>query len=340
MPEKTYDIVKLCFSTPLHLGGPRPDSYESSETVLHSDTLKAALFAAGKMLYGEELDAAFLDSFRISSAFPFIGEHLFFPKPMQKIPVQLLENGEPMPEGKDSKMLKKLRYIEKELFEQLLNTTGKIPVEKECLAKNGLFLWNQPAANRSLFSKMTQERVSIPRDRQQEDPTPYSVERIHFSPGAGLFALVEWTGENSRAQLEACFRLLGDEGIGTDRSVGNGMFRPDFGSISLELPDEADAWMCLGLYNPAPEETPQIRWEQSAYLVTERGGYIAGGADPAFRHYRKKRVRMLTEASVLSAGTAPKGRLLDLRPESEAIAHPVYRDGRCVFIPVKIMEEN
>jgi CRISPR-associated protein Csm4 len=70
------------------------------------------------------------------------------------------------------------------------------------------------------------QHVAISRDHCT-DSEPYYVDKIFFHKNAGLFFLVE-AEEKTLEMLKAAMRLLSDNGIGTDRNVGNGQFEADF----------------------------------------------------------------------------------------------------------------
>ena len=76
-----YTIFKLKNLTPLHVGTGQ-ENYDFSANDLSSDEISSAL-AAIKAQHGDadSIDA-FLRAFSISSAFPFIGDMLFLPRPI------------------------------------------------------------------------------------------------------------------------------------------------------------------------------------------------------------------------------------------------------------------
>ncbi|MBK8818380.1 MAG: hypothetical protein IPN49_04555 [Saprospiraceae bacterium] len=67
----TYRAYFLKFTTPLHLSDYKPDSYESSEDVLRSDTIIAAIMAAWAKQGHEEWIGDGDLPFTVSSAFPY-----------------------------------------------------------------------------------------------------------------------------------------------------------------------------------------------------------------------------------------------------------------------------
>ena len=78
----TFDIYKLRFQTPLHISKGKLNSYESSESMLHSDTIKSALFVSLLNLYEETVASDFMEKVTVSSAFPFNVTGCWLPKPL------------------------------------------------------------------------------------------------------------------------------------------------------------------------------------------------------------------------------------------------------------------
>ncbi len=81
-------IIRLHFTTPVHLGLGMGEEYDRAAPSLHSDTLKSALVSAYVKLYGEENAGDFFRSFRVSSAFPFIDRECFVPRPFMRLPLK------------------------------------------------------------------------------------------------------------------------------------------------------------------------------------------------------------------------------------------------------------
>ena len=72
----TFKVAKLAFEMPLHLSKGKGGN-ESSADILHSDTIKSAIYAIGKQYLQEAFPENFLDRFFISSAFPYYREEYF-----------------------------------------------------------------------------------------------------------------------------------------------------------------------------------------------------------------------------------------------------------------------
>nr|NQU94492.1 type III-A CRISPR-associated RAMP protein Csm4 [Bacteroidota bacterium] len=262
----------------------------------------------------------------VSSAFPFSRNLLFFPKPMAKLPVS--ENPE---DSKLPKKLKKVEFLEKQVFEKVLNKQ-EINVAEDCF--NDSFMTDGKNDQLPFYQKEVQQRVMVPRDGAG-DSIPYYIDRIWFKEGSGLFFIIETGKEESI--IKACLRYLSDTGFGTDKSVGNGQFRlpePIFENIDVELPEDADKQVSLSLYCPAKEEINHSMLDESSYNLEKRGGYMAGSSNDEFRHLRKKQVYMFSCGSVFPQARLA-GKITDIRPEwNTQDMHPVYRDGRGFFLPL------
>ena len=88
----TYTIIKLKNLTPLHIGTGK-ENYDTSSSVLQSDTLSSAITAIKSAECGSENLQSFINSFSISSAFPYEGDIYFLPKPQGKLNIKVAEIG-------------------------------------------------------------------------------------------------------------------------------------------------------------------------------------------------------------------------------------------------------
>src|SRR5438128_1795525 len=112
--------LKMHFSSPLHLGD-LGIGLENVGVFAHSDTLFSALCHAYADLFGEaetkDMLGAFADGeppFRLSSAFPFVGDTYFFPKPA--LPPPDFTNAETRTEH--AKDVKSASFVPQEIFDQ------------------------------------------------------------------------------------------------------------------------------------------------------------------------------------------------------------------------------
>lgn len=344
------EIVKLNFNGPLHLALGRAD-YSESQPGLRSDTLKAALFSAARLLFEEEVlmgqtdeNCPFLDAFTVSSAFPFFGKEFFFPIPKTGLP-----NNDP----DLRKALKNIRYVGRSVFEKLIHNETFLPKKEHLWQKNVFFteadLWPVPGHTPTnlerqefrLTHSMVYQHVMVPRDSGDDGDTFY-MERIFFPPGSGLYFFIQFDVQqfpDIRNAVAAALRLLGDEGLGSDRSTGNGSFRFEgFEDLALRLPSDQDATgqLNLSLYCPATAEFSDNLVLNSAYSLIRRGGYVASPVDFSNASLRKQPLYFFEEGSLFPANAGRlHGKLVNVRPGKMDGHHPVWRDGRSIFLPVK-----
>ncbi|MFK7905016.1 MAG: type III-A CRISPR-associated RAMP protein Csm4 [Chitinophagales bacterium] len=364
-------IIKLNFNAPLHISKGK-NEYDSSEQLVHSDTLKSALYVMAKRLGLKEAESGkgFFDKFALSSAFPYIGEEYFFPKPMVKLPFTLegLEGKKAQSkqakilkkvkdkkaQSKQAKILKKLEYIGKSLFEKVLKGEEYEFEKWEVLAK-GKMLSNhsqfEPNSQRLERQDRTYKaeqagRVFIPPLGSEEAPMPFYMERLHFAENAGLYVVVDAVADFYSETLLPALRLLADEGIGTRRHLGNGTFDLEEAEMTLELPamGEARHWMNLGLYCPTHEEwkTNREALKESSFGLMKRGGWLSSPEVETNISFRKQSLYMFSEGSVFAfgdwkgKGMIVRGDVKDIAPEIVDVAHEVWRDGTSVFVPISI----
>lgn len=331
---KAYKIFKLHFRSPLHLSKGKEDDYGESEQVLHSDTLKSALYVCARKLFGGEAigdDDTFFKRFRISSAFPFYKSELFFPKPMLRL--QPFDTRE-ISEEKQAKSHKKISFLGKQYFEDLIGP-NQITIQQAHLVSGGKFVSNHPEVlnlgKEPILISEVQQRVAIPAD-YSEDPRPYYVDRIFFNEGAGLWFAFE--GDEAIFQtIEKALKLLGDEGIGTDRAVGNGHFEATTDTLTLNVPDQGTHQLLLSLYCPQKSEISKSLLLSSSYGLLKRGGYLASPDKAEHLTLRKKSVYMFTEGSVFETTVPLTGKIEDLKPTYSGLSQHVWRDGLAFCIP-------
>lgn len=333
-----FKIIKLYFLAPLHLSKGKADDYGESEEILHSDTIKSALYVCARQLFGENEirnDESFFSSFQISSAFPFYKDELFFPKPMAKI--QPFKTGE-IKEELHAKKHKKLSYLGKSYFEDLINDQ-KLSISKEHLTQDGKFLSNHvdvSGLKTPIFKSDVQQRVTIPTDFVK-NPTPYYVDRLFFTQDAGLWFAFKGD-DKTFSIIKKALLLLGDSGVGTDRSVGNGQFVAKVSTMSLSLPTNASHQMSLSLWCPAKAEVLDSFLKDSSYGLIKRGGYIASPDKVEHLSLRKKSIYMFTEGSIFPNNRTLIGKVCDLKPDITIVTQNVWRDGLAFMIPINKAE--
>lgn len=326
----TYTLIKLTNLTPLHIGTGK-ENYDFSASDLQSDTLSAAL-AALRAQNGKAEDLEqFLNSFTLSSAFPFWKERYFLPKPQGKMDVSVAGKEE----HEYRKKLKKVKFVESSLWQEL--AAGKsVTVNDNQLQKE--FLLKECVEFKTIYKSQVNQRVSVPRADGQ-DAEPFFFDWRYFDAEAGLFCLTDATGDLLK-EIEQLFELLGENGIGTDRNVGGGKFKVEIkNDFQLSSTADANAEMLLSLYIPTRQELENLNLNKSKYELLLRGGYIAGSQENDFRHLRKKSIYMFGTGSVFATMQPLQGLIVDLKPEwNDVRMHPVYRSGKPFYIPIKMKE--
>lgn len=328
---KKFRIYKLHFTAPLHLGDERAD-YDKSLSVYHSDSMYAAIISVlAKVGYAipEKGDLGF----SISSLFPFYqkeekGDPVFF---LPKIKKQ---------DDFDSdirKKVKRIEWLDVSSFNDYIN--GKSLFNNSNTGQmKGVYYTNQDIGT-GFISTEVNPRVTVSRSGQ-EDARPFYMERLYFKDYSGLYFI--FSGENSSV-LEKTLNVLKNEGIGTDRTVGNGLFEWEFGEIQLKLP-ESEYASNLSLFIPEDKEQTKQMLEGNivAYNIQKRGGWIT---DSGLNSFRKNNIYAFTEGSVFKIPTINQtqffGKTVDLKPKLnyEHIGveeHPIWRNGKAIFIPVKM----
>lgn len=368
MPQ--YTIIKLTQLTPLHIGKGR-DDFSAAADELHSDTLTSALAALRATQGQSEGIKEFMESFALSSAFPFWLDYYFLPVPQGKVAVTV--NGQE--EYQYRKQLKKLRYAEASLWKRLaqgetvaidrnqlqgpyllpdgwkehyqtykarqIDRTRLDEAEKDA-AKAKL----QAAGPKiSIYKNQVMQRVCVPRDGEG-DASPFYFDWRYFDTDAGLYCLADAQGDRL-AEIKELFEQLGEYGIGSDKNLGGGHFVPDFPkeTFTYDTPGEANAQELLSLYIPTEDEHKQLLEKPATYSLVRRGGYMAGSEHETLRHLHKRMVYAFGVGSVFHTLAPLTGAVVDLRPawnseaDPNAPMHPVYRSGRPIALPI-ISKQN
>jgi len=341
------ESIKLKFISPVHFWRGR-EELDKTELIYHSDSLKSALYAVGFSLFDEWKNADyFFDNFQISSCFPYAGNELFLPKPQLKRKLKFSNANE----DNASKKAKKIEFIEHTVFKKLVNSEKEeIAIDSNNISPDGAFICKSNSTftlkdekgnlTEFLFYKTeVQQRVNVPNEVEEIDSKPFYIDRIYFEKNCGLYFLAEFESEMIRSQVLQALKLLGENGIGTDRTVGNGQF--DFNAITdvsdfnFGISGKTENHLLLGLYLPTIEEHQQIDFEKSHWSLLKRGGYMAGSSEEELMHLRKKSIYMFGEGSVLKSDKLLKGKFENLAPDwnNEKI-HPVWRDGQCLLLKI------
>lgn len=333
-------IYKLHFKTPVHFSDERED-YGKSLHSLHSDAMYAAFLASlAKINYPIPENGEL--GFTISSLFPFYQKDLkdnqavyFFPK--------LVSHPIPDPSlQKIHKQLKKLKWIDLHYFQEQISGKKLFSADFKQKDIKGVFLTALELPHGGFIHPQVFPRVTVPRlnliDGKRQDPTPFYMERLFFSDDSGLYFITQ-ASENGFQLLEKALDVLKDEGIGTDRNVGNGFFNWSKDSITIDLPESQHA-MCLGMFLPESEQQLKnlMQDDKAAFDFKKRGGWITTSP---YGKFRKNSIYMFVEGSIFYINRIDrpivKGRIADLKPKVDfnPLNHSIFRNGKSIFIPVK-----
>ena len=277
---------------------------------------------------------------RFSSCFPFQGDTRFVVPPSTLWP--------PPPSLKVR--WKGARFVPLQLIEELLASR---PLDEESWRVDGMSRCLVPAGwSQGPFRLAVRSSAAV--DRLTGETFVHKTACLEFSPGAGMWALATFSGEETEARwsgpVQAAFRLLADSGLGGERARGWGRFQqPDFERAKLPelilgssiaggaVPDsppqptaEAAYWL-LSLFSPADKD--RIQWDGGSYSLLTRSGRVES---PLSHGALKKLSRMVAEGSVILSEGPPEGGAIDVAPEG--VDHPVYRAGFAVAVAIPLRE--
>ena len=342
MKQLTIKVFKLHFNSPVHFADQK-DDYSNSQRILHSDSLHAALVSVlSKTGFNIPQDGEL--GFNISSLFPF------YQKDAESIPIYFLPKPiwhRVLPKENYflHKKIKKLQWIDVDLFHDLLQNTEQMVHYAPYI--KGSFLTKKILPHNGFVESKIVQRLYVPRflsgSENQIDPKPFFMDRLFFGDFSGLWCMSIGT-EKALDLLRNAFKILQDEGIGTDRNIGNGLFHFSEDIISLELP-ESNHFYSISLLIPDINDIKNNNAQLSkrlipiSYQILKRGGWIT---TPPFNTLRKNNIYAFSEGSIFESNTSSElmvhGRLVDLTPEAFAdkIGHKIFRNGKAILIPVKL----
>ena len=314
------NVYQLVFHSGVHIGT-REGALEGTDTVIHSDTLYSAFFNGYRLLYGKQELEKLLELFLtdntpllLSSAFPFWKGRHYLPVPKNQIP--------------GDKQSKEYLFCQDSLRADSPSRGAvgglKTPEGENMLPINSE---DMDCANELLEGDQC-TRVGLDRRTNHPGDRYFHCSEVHFSKESGLYFLARVQVEKYKRRLDAVFRLLADEGIGGDRTVGKGLFAyPKSEEMKLEVPEKAKGWVSLSLYYPGGGEWKGI--SESYYDLIQRRGYVFS---PDSKSLRRMPVSMFTEGSVFPATPERHGKMVDVTPKILS-AHKVYRTGLAIGIP-------
>lgn len=350
-----WKLVKLNFgNNPAHFGEVGIGMEETSDRI-RSDTLFSAWITNYARMFGkdavEELLQLFptektpeiVPPFRISSTFIYreVGKKTIYylPRPL-KFPINYPEDDLAF-----FKTYKKLNYLPLEIWQRWYQGKGfdQNADTKELIThtKIGESTGDLNTAGTFDYKKACKihQLPKIGIDRVTTATNLYHTGFVHFASGnnsAGLYFLLELSpeGEKLADKLQAALHLLGEEGIGGERSSGAGRFTFTWSKLP-------ETWNNVVNFKPVKFNTLiSLFWdssispdflENSSYEIQERGGWIVESQT------RRKMVRMFSEGSVFTSSLS--GKLVNVTPE-QFTKHPIYRSGISLTLPINTKKEE
>lgn len=333
-----FKIYKLHFTAPLHISDIRDDASISQRTIF-SDTMYAALTSClakvGKETKNGDLGCT------ISDLFPYF-QQAKDSEPIYFLPMPLQSTLPDLSDPADAKEVKKVKWVDAELYGRLLNGEKFFDKEADGTEKiQASYLTNavlpvDSKGSKEFICSDVMQRVKID-DRTGEKPAiPYYVDRITFKDESGLYFMT--LGDTTL--LEEAMQILKMEGIGTDRHVGYGFF--DFeiqDNFVVNVPDKATHQVALSVFIPESEKqlNDLLSDENVAYDFTRRGGWVT---THPYTTIRKNAIYAFMSGSVFSKTSAELsiGKIVDLKPEKdngeELVNHSIWRNGKSIMLPL------
>lgn len=343
-----WQLVKLDFGrNPVHFGDLGIGMEASSERAC-SDTLFSAWVSSYARLFGsqavEALFARFPQSarspqleapFRLSSTFVYQDETYYLPRPIEP------PRGYPQEDLAFAKEYKKLSYLPLSIWHRWYQGKGFTPVDaaefieqvthKEAsgdLTKAKTFAYSKTYKSQRI------PKVSL--DRTTRASNFYHVGFVQFQPDAGLYFLIYFPTADPvlETQLQAALDLLGEDGMGGEKSSGAGRFTATWHDLDeLWQPvvqfQQPNAYSLISLLWEFP--FPLESLQRASYALRERSGWIVSPVSG--QQARRQAIQMFTEGSVFSQPI--NGMLATVTPEKFK-AHPIYRSGISLSLPISL----
>jgi len=300
-------VVKLKFKTPFHIGGRRGDLIDIDE-IIHSDTIFSAILSMYSLVFGLDKTNKLVhrifeeNLFKISSAFYYYKDLLFLPKPLG---FNLSMKDE------DYKKQKKVRFIDREL---LTNYTGEITIKD-------MFAFRKEYEENFEIPFAITERPRVVVDRSTSAAHIYYSSSCELIDGAGLWFYLD-ANEEIFDEIKTVINILGDEGIGGERTYGMGLYEAEISEEKIEE-KEGTSYLLISLMNPFPDEAKYVE----KYNIIQRSGYIYS---PYLKSTKHSTVNVFSEGSTFSKDV--KGKILDFTPDGFSI-HRILKDYRAFTIP-------
>ena len=334
----TITRVLLESDTPYHFGK-RGVGLNATEVALPADSLFAAFCNVFALTKGAEALTALLarfpvyggnavpPPFRITSLMPTANGVDLLPMPL--IRPKLTNSGVAA-----RKQLKEIGWVSRAVFSRLTagEEIGRDPDLVYGAGRQELPYTVQGGAvwvSRSELGQLGGERAILwttdirPRvtvDRMTAASTAFSSGSLHLSQNGSLktslYTLIRWETADAALQQDVLtvFRIMGEQGIGGERSYGYGSFRPSFADVEDDLgAPGGEYFTTLAPYLPQPGERAVFD-SHSRYAIVLRRGWMSM---PGHTNLRRPTIRMVDTGAVLRAPSGPVavGSLADATPD-------------------------
>lgn len=238
---------------------------------------------------------AFINAYKIrpplmiSSCFPFIATearhvHLF---PMPALP----PNNQEDIDFDTLKKMKKIRFLDEELFRKLSNGTIKSETIAHSFDSFHFDGRSGTLSSRKHNSQHATAEIDVPHNQinrlSSASQEFYHTTGTQYRAG-GLYFFIQFLDKSWEGSVTATLRLLADRGIGPRASSGQGHF--DLSIDTVDLPDHRDAPFYVTLSRFIPQSLAPFGNDIWYDLITVRGRSGDG--------IMKKSVMMLAEGAV------------------------------------------
>ena len=350
-----WKLVRLQFTNNgAHFGEVGIGLEQTGERV-RSDTLFSALINSYARLFGgqavEDLLQQFIDfpPVRLSSTFIYHQQDkqitYYLPKPL-KFPHKY-------PQDNDLsffKAYKNLKYLPLSVWKKWYQGNGFDTSDLEEIRFAGRLeletpkqIATKPLQKAAVFDYTTTYQIhKVPKvaiDRTTAATNFYHTGLVKFNSQdsiSGLYFLLHFPKKDEALEknIYAALHLLGEDGLGGERSSGAGRFDIAYWK------NFSEDWQQIVNFKQGNNHTSlSLFWtdkleenflEDSSYELIERGGWI--GSSFSGRQLRRQKVQMFAEGSVFKQ--SPLGKLANVTPKGFN-AHNVYRSGISLSIPIR-----
>ncbi|MGB7416107.1 MAG: type III-A CRISPR-associated RAMP protein Csm4 [Thermosynechococcaceae cyanobacterium] len=384
----SHRLIRLNFGQNLTHFGETGIGLESTSERVRSDALFSAWMSAYVRIFGkddlESLLAKFEPDqkqppaqppFRLSSTFIYHQRHTA--KSSQSEIIDYVPRPLAFPKGYPvtndlalSKTYRKLHFLPLEIWQRWYQGQGMTSDDIDELAQETLGQSTGSLKQAGTFDYSatfaTQQVPKVAIDRTTRATNFYHIGFTRYNAQAddhsGLYFLLQFPEANAELEgcLHAALELLGEEGLGGERSSGAGQFEitewSDLSQNHLKTLAKNDAkkpslerWRdVLQFANGNHHSLISLFWQhpfpkdrlgpQAQYALLERGGWIVS------QQLRRQMVRMFAEGSVFSE--PPHGQLADVTPlqiqkqlaqdNPPPKVHHVYRSGIALSLPIAL----